>query len=178
MYLASGPPLPDPKRHFCNSMQASELCQKVLVSLKADLSFKVGASLMGSTFPSASFHVRFQYLHASMKPLNRFIRAKGKNNFTMRFSCRAFAASVKRRSIQDWTLQVHRQLMNSYFVGVQASWCVNSLLARPSWQTNRSFRGAGELWNQMVVRCVVDRRKDPRLQASMWRTLCWHDSTG
>lgn len=121
--LSFGAPSPDPKRHFCNSMQASELCQKVLVSLKADLSFKVGASLMGSTFPSASFHVRFQYLHASMKPLNRFIRAKGKNNFTMRFSCRAFAASVKRRSIQDWTLQVHRQLMNSYFVGVQVSWC-------------------------------------------------------
>lgn len=47
------PPLPYPKRHFCNSMQASELCQEVLVSLKADLSFKVGASSMGSTFPSA-----------------------------------------------------------------------------------------------------------------------------
>lgn len=40
------PPLP--KRHFCNSMQASELCHKVLVSLKADLSSKVGAGSMGS----------------------------------------------------------------------------------------------------------------------------------
>lgn len=47
-----GPPLPYPKRHFCNSMQASELCQKVLASLKADPSFKVSASLTGSTFPS------------------------------------------------------------------------------------------------------------------------------
>lgn len=34
-------------------MQASELCQKVLVSLKADLRFKVDVRAMGSTFPSA-----------------------------------------------------------------------------------------------------------------------------
>lgn len=82
-----GPPLPYPKRHFCNSMQASELCQKVLVSLKADLSFKVGASSMGSTFPSAgsrneNFFTctcggRFQCSHASMKPLSQFIQCKG-----------------------------------------------------------------------------------------------------
>lgn len=82
-----GPPLPYPKRHFCNSMQASELCQKVLVSLKAEPSFKVGASSMGSTFPSAGTRNenffprtrggRFQYSHASMKPLNQFIKCKG-----------------------------------------------------------------------------------------------------
>lgn len=40
------PPLP--RRHFCNSMQASELCHKVLVSLKAEPSSKVGAGSMGS----------------------------------------------------------------------------------------------------------------------------------
>lgn len=45
--------LPFSKRHFCNSMQESELCQKVLASLKADLPFKADASAMGSTFPSA-----------------------------------------------------------------------------------------------------------------------------
>lgn len=48
------PPLPFTERYFCNSMQASELCQKMLVSLKADPSFKVSVSLMGSTFPSAA----------------------------------------------------------------------------------------------------------------------------
>lgn len=82
-----GPPLPDPKRHFCNSMQASELCQKELASLKADLCSKVGASLTGSTFPSAgsrseslfSFMCEdcFRPPHASMKPLNQFIKCKG-----------------------------------------------------------------------------------------------------
>lgn len=51
------PPTPalflSPKRHFCNSEQASELCQKVLASLKADPLFKAVANAMGSTFPSA-----------------------------------------------------------------------------------------------------------------------------
>jgi len=53
VYLASGPFVPYPKRHFCNSMQASELCQKVLASLKAELIFKADAGTMGSTFLSA-----------------------------------------------------------------------------------------------------------------------------
>ncbi len=61
-----GPLLPCPKRHFCNSMQASELCQKVLVSLKADLSFKVGASSMGSTFPSGP-HQKLKLFHMYVK---------------------------------------------------------------------------------------------------------------
>lgn len=59
-----GPPLPYLKRHFCNSMQASEQCQKVLVSLKADLFFKVDASAMGSTFPSTG--TRNEYFFTCM----------------------------------------------------------------------------------------------------------------
>lgn len=47
------PPLPQ-KDIFYNSMQASELCQKVLGSLKADLLLKVDAGSMGSTFPPSA----------------------------------------------------------------------------------------------------------------------------
>lgn len=123
--LSFGPPLPYPKRHFCNSMQASELCQKVLASLKADLSFKVSASLMGSTSPSAGTRNESSFTcMCERSVLRRFDETtqpvhegQGQERFhnmiLISYHCG------------------HHQLANSYFVGLEVSQCLKSLLARP-----------------------------------------------
>lgn len=54
-----GPPRPGPRSHFCNSMQATERCQKALVSLKAELGFKAD----GAWWETLCRHQKWELFH-------------------------------------------------------------------------------------------------------------------
>lgn len=168
-----GPPLPYPKRHFCNSMQASELCQKALVSLKADLSFKVGASALGSTFPSAGTRnvnlftcmCGSQYSQALMKPLRQFIKSMGevvarqadvrKKKSTCSQSgshvTYLFPMGPKRiQSIPKWVEAHELRLWGGEVASVRLP---STMCVWPLTQTHHLGAGS-ELWNPIPVRCV------------------------